>query len=258
MKKNILILDDEVNASDYLKESIEEYIQNDNTFNEYKVETSNNYQNFMEKIETLEPAIIFLDIEMPNKNGLEVAQIVNDRYEKNSKEMPIIVFCTAYEDYGYKAFKVNAFDYLLKPVSEEPIANLFNKIKETFQGKLGDIEEYVISNNNGIDVKIPLKKILYFNANMKYISVITHEKEFLLNETLINLEKKYPSFVKTHRAFLANPLYFQKVFKRNNQCLLKLKNHETPIPISRRQRQELNLRIVYSTLFNDFDDSDLD
>ncbi len=258
MKKNILILDDEIYASDYLKECVEEFILKDDSFLGYEVETSNNFHNFLEKLETLEPAIVFLDIEMPNKNGLDVAQEINQRYEKNNKAMPIIIFCTAYDEYGYKAFKVNAFDYLLKPVSDDTVENLFLKIKETFQNKLNEIEEYVICNQNGIDIKIPLKKILYFNASMKYITVVTQEKEFLLNDTLINLEKKFPQFVKTHRAYLANPSYFQKVFKRNNQCLIKLKNHETPIPVSRRQRQELNLPMVYSTLFNDFDDTGLD
>lgn len=258
MKKNILILDDEINAGDYLKESIEEYIENDESFTGYTVHTTNLFHNFIDQIEDLEPAIVFLDIEMPNKNGLEVAQIINEKYEKNNKEMPIIVFCTAYEDYGYKAFKVNAFDYLLKPVSEDSVGNLFQKIQETFKNKLSEIEEYIICNNNGIDVKIPLKKILYFNASMKYITVVTQEKEFLLNDTLINLEKRFPQFVKTHRAYLANPQHFQKVFKRNNQCLLKLKNCETPIPVSRRQRQELNLPMVYSTLFSNFDDTGLD
>lgn len=258
MKKNILILDDEINASNYLQETLEECFENNNQFSEYKIHTSNSHQQFFNKIEDLEPAIIFLDIEMPVKNGLEVAQELSDRYTRMNKPMPIIIFCTAYEDYGYKAFKVNAFDYILKPVSNESINVLVEKIQETFKSKLEGIEEFVICNSNGIDIKIPLKKILYFHADMKYITVVTQEKEFLLNETLINLEKKYPQFVKTHRAYLANPSYFQKVFKRSNHCFLKLKNHEQAIPISRRQRQELDLPMVYSTLFEGIDTSELE
>lgn len=255
MKKNILILDDEINASDYLKETIEEYITTDNFFNEYTVDTANNFNTFMEKLEVLEPAIIFLDIEMPNKNGIEVAQIINDSFS-NSNQMPVIIFCTAYDDYGYKAFKVNAADYLLKPASEDKIEQLFNKIKVTFKGKLEEIEEYIICESSGIDIKIPLKKVLFFHADNKYITVVTQEKEFLLNDTLINLEKKFPNFIKTHRAYLANPNFFQKVFKRNNHYHLKLKNYENNIPISRRQKQELDLPMIYSKLFEECEEKD--
>ena len=72
MKKNILILDDEINASDYLKETIEEYISTDNFFNEYTVDTANNFNTFMEKLEVLEPAIIFLILKCQTKMELKL------------------------------------------------------------------------------------------------------------------------------------------------------------------------------------------
>ena len=252
MKNNILILDDEPLASSYLKECIDEFKKTDDVFSIFSVHCSNKLSDFWKKINDLQPSIIFLDIEMPGQNGIEVAQkLKNNLKTLNYLKEPIVIFCTAYDNYAYKAFTVNALDYLLKPVTDEKIASVFQKILIQHKEILDDIYEFVFVNLSGLDIKIPIKEILYFKADMKYISVITPKKEFLLNDTLLSLEKKHPSFFKTHRAYLINPDHIQKFFKKNNHWFIAIKNYPNALPVSRRQKQELELKINYKTFFND-------
>ncbi|MCL4136234.1 UNVERIFIED_CONTAM: hypothetical protein GTU68_045587 [Idotea baltica] len=74
-----------------------------------------------EKIEDLKPDLIFLDIEMPELSGFEMLEQL--------KTIPIVIFCTAYDQYSLKAFETNSIDYLLKPVSMERLQQSVNKLK---------------------------------------------------------------------------------------------------------------------------------
>lgn len=251
-KNNILILDDEALACSYLKECIDSYIKDSVSFSNFTVHTVSKLSEFWIKIKELQPSIIFLDIEMPVKNGIEVAQELKENIKKYeySKE-PIIVFCTAYDNYAYKAFTLNAVDYLLKPADDDKIKGVFDKILIQYKSYLEDIYKYVYVSTSGVDIKIPLKEIIYFKADMKYISVVTAKKEFLLNETLLNLEEKYEEFVKIHRAYLINPIYIQKFYKKNGHWFASLKNYPITLPVSRRQRQDLELKINYKIFFDE-------
>ena len=80
----------------------------------------NNAQSAKEKIAELNPDVIFLDIQMPGKTGLELIEEVS--------ALPDVVFVTAYDEYAIKAFEVNAYDYLLKPVSPERLAETIKKL----------------------------------------------------------------------------------------------------------------------------------
>lgn len=80
----------------------------------------NNAQSAKEKIAELNPDVIFLDMQMPGKTGLELIEEVS--------ALPDVVFVTAHDEYAIKAFEVNAFDYLLKPVSPERLAETIKKI----------------------------------------------------------------------------------------------------------------------------------
>ena len=147
MKNNILILDDEPLASSYLKECIDEFKKKDYVFSNFSVYCSSKLSDFWTKINDLQPSIIFLDIEMPGQNGIEVAQKIKQNLKTlNYLQEPIIIFCTAYDNYAYQAFTVNALDYLLKPVTDEKIANVFQKILVQHKEILDDIYEFVFVN----------------------------------------------------------------------------------------------------------------
>lgn len=252
MKNNILILDDEPLASSYLKECIDEFKKKDDFFLDFSVFCSNKLSDFWSKVNELQPSIIFLDIEMPGKNGIEVAQKLKENLKPlGYKSEPIIIFCTAYDNYAYQAFTVNAFDYLLKPVTEEKVSSVFNKILSNHKDIFNSIHEFIFITIAGIEVTIPTAEVLYFKADMKYISVITPKKIFLLNETLNGLEKKYPSFIRIHRAYLINSAHIHKFFKTDNNWFVSVKGLIDPLPISRRQKQELELKTSYTEFFDE-------
>ena len=252
VEASFLILDDEDLALSYSQEILEETIKNNKFFNHYKVRTTNNQDIFWNIIKEQRPAIIFLDIEMPGKNGIEIANDLKNKAASLGypESLPLIIFSTAYDQYGYKAFQVGAINYLLKPFSDENIIDLLDSLEKNYSTHLKIDEETIKVPASGIDIDLPIKEVLYFKADMKYIVVQTDKKEFLINDTLLNLEEKYPNFVKIHRAYLVNPLYINKFFRKDNHWLLSLKNHSEPLPVSRRQKQEIEGKLNYYDLFN--------
>ena len=248
---NILLLDDEILALSYLKDTISDVINNNKTLFGSTIYSTTNQTEFWDILAKTLPKIIFLDIQMPRKTGIEIAEEIQRKKENNgykNQNFPIIIFTTAYDTYGYQAFKVNAFDYILKPIDEDNVLKVFNKILDTYDSFLRTDKETITVHSSGIDIEIPLNDILYFKADMKYIAVITEKKEFLINTTLLILEEKYSQFVKIHRAYLVNPLYFSKFYKRDNHWFLSIKNHEQSLPVSRRQKLEIEKKIDYKLI----------
>ncbi len=90
----------------------------------------------IEKIESLNPDLIFLDIQMPGKTGFDMLQ--------QMEKAPHVIFVTAYDEYALKAFEVNALDYLMKPVEPKSLADALLKVKQK------DEEELLSYNNRGI------------------------------------------------------------------------------------------------------------
>ena len=251
--KNILIIDDEFLALSYIKEIIEDSIKKFPILSEYEVFGVTNYNNFMSILQENLPNIIFLDIQMPKKNGLEIAKEIRENYKQigySSDKLPVIIFVTAFENYGYHAFKISAYDYLLKPISEEMVDDVFNSLINDYNIFNVDNKEKITVFSNGIHIDIPTNDILYFKADSKCVSIITNSKEFITHETLINLEEKHPNFIKIHRAYLVNPKHISKVFKNNGSIFVSLKNHNIILPVSRRQKYDLEKKLDYKFIEN--------
>jgi DNA-binding LytR/AlgR family response regulator len=183
---------------------------------------------------------------MPIKNGLEVAKEIRENFQSlgyTDFQFPIIIFSTAFDNYGYQAFSVDAFDYILKPVDIDKLLHIFLKIELQYFNKLKNFIDSIKVPQAGIEIDLPLKDVFYFKSDMKYTIVVTEKKEFLINKTLLFLEEKYPNFIKIHRAYLVNPIYIKKFYKKENHWFLSLKNHEQHLPVSRRQKQEIEKKI---------------
>lgn len=252
-EQTILILDDETLASSYLQETIEEVQKSSKLFYNFNVICSNNYNDFISKMKNYLPKIVFLDIQMPGKNGLEVANDIRLNYKNygyNNENLPVIVFSTAYDNYAYNAFSVNAIDYILKPVNEEKIELVLKKIEVQYNDFLKNSNDFIKVPSLGIEIDFPIKEVLYFKSDMKYTTVVSTQKDFLINKTLLVLEEKYPQFIKIHRAYLINPIYIQKFFKKNNHWYLSLKNHNEYLPVSRRHKQDIESKLNYQDFFD--------
>jgi two-component system, LytTR family, response regulator len=172
-------------------------------------------------INAVRPDLIFLDIQMPGMNGFEMLQKLD--------EIPIIVFCTAYDQYSLKAFDTNCVDYLLKPVKRERVEqtaaklSLFKKESQT-EKILNFLKEYSGKPEKKILSSIAVRKgdkiifiklddVAYFEASEKYVSLFNVQgKEHILEQTLKDLEESLPAgFIRVHRAVIINKTYVKEL-----------------------------------------------
>src|SRR5690554_3089357 len=114
-----LVIDDEPLALVRIKQLIKEYSQ----YIEIIGEASSGGE-AVEKVKSLKPDLIFLDIQMPDLNGFEVLEALEE------DETPMVVFTTAYDDYALRAYEENTIDYLLKPIEEERLSLTMEKLRK--------------------------------------------------------------------------------------------------------------------------------
>lgn len=241
----ILIIDDEQLARLYLKETIEDLIEEDKiNFKINSISHSDNLSDYFSIIEKEKINLIFLDINMPFKNGIDIIKEINVYKNKNNKKVPAVCFLTAYDNFALKAYENGAIDYLLKPIAEDKIIKFFNKLEQI---NLYEESKYILAQFNGIEVKINLEDIYFMKAEGKYVEVSTDKKNILVLESISKLESMSSDYIRVHRSFLVNKKFINKFFKKDNLTFVNLKNINKDIPVSRRQKSEiegkLNIKI---------------
>ena len=175
--------------------------------------------------------LIFLDIQMPQLNGLEFARIVPDRTK--------IVFTTAYDRYAVEGFKVNAVDYLLKPVSYNEFLSAATKVMKQFEAPEGsDTSDYIMVKSDYKLHQIPVKDILYVEGVRDYVKIYLDSEapSILTLMSIKNLENALPksSFMRVHRSYIVN-MSKVRLIERNRIVFGK-----TLIPISDTYKQEFS------------------
>ncbi len=198
------------------------------------VDTAKNGFEAKEKIEKLQPDLIFLDIEMPECSGFELlAQL---------EKIPIVVFCTAYNQYALEAFETNSIDYIVKPVKKERIAKTVQKLasfhnnisQEDILSVLKEIaNKKEVKKMTSITVKkndrlifIKLEDVSYFEADNTYTNIQCDSGMFLSNETISSLENKLPdNFIRIHRGIIINKDFVNDIQKYfNSRYIISLNN----------------------------------
>lgn len=235
MKKNwkTLIVDDEKLARERLKLLLSEY----GSFFSIASEASN-ADDAATKIEELKPDIVFLDIQMPGANVFEMLAGLEFK--------PLIVFCTAFDQYALEAFKTYSVDYLLKPVEKERLELTVKKLEKFKDVNLDNLyrrfENITMPTPAPVSiahklgnkiVPVKLDDVVYFEARDKYVNFYNmHGDEYLTDQTLVMLSQKLPhNFVRISKSAIINRNYvleLQKyfrgrfVFVMNNQTRGKL------------------------------------
>ncbi len=226
-----LIIDDEPPARARMCQLLENFPEIFRVVDEAK-----NGLEAVEKIIELQPDLIFLDIEMPGLNGFELLV----RLEK----MPIVIFCTAYDQYSLKAFETNSIDYLLKPVRLERLQQTVEKLAN-FKDNLSSVAMLSVLKGfysqkeekkmTSITVKkgdklifIKLDEVSHFEADEKYVTLHTTKENHLIEQSLLQLETKLPdNFMRIHRSIIVNKnhvLEVQKYF--NSRFVISLNNQK--------------------------------
>lgn len=176
------------------------------------------------------PDVIFLDIKMPGKTGLEVAEVVADDWPQD-KAAPLFVFVTAYDEFAIPAFERAAVDYLLKPTTVERLQLSVERLKQRLTeraqvpdaGALASLMQQVQSISStagepqaritviragvGNTVRmIPVSEVICFEATEKYVNVVTATGEALVRMSLRELLTRIDAsaFMQVHRSVLVN------------------------------------------------------
>jgi len=225
-----LIIDDEPPARARLQKLLEHFPETFRVLDEAK-----NGIEAIDKIHQLRPDVIFLDIEMPGLNGFELLE----RLEK----IPIVIFCTAFDQYSLKAFETNSIDYLLKPVRLERLQQTVEKLSSLKTNlSSSDImsvlkafyEQKEEKKMTSITIKkgdkllfIKLEEVTHFEADEKYVTVYTNKENHLIEQSLSQLESKLPQeFIRVHRAVILNKNLVQEVQKYfNSRFVITLNNN---------------------------------
>ncbi|WP_121352447.1 LytR/AlgR family response regulator transcription factor [Flavisolibacter nicotianae] len=233
-----IIIDDERLARTELRKLLQEFPEVD------VVDEASNAEEGVQKIESHNPDLIFLDIQMPGKTGFEMLQELD--------HAPTVIFTTAYDDYALKAFEVNALDYLLKPIEPRRLADAVEKVKKQHAGNgegggapstysepmhlLGEQDQVFVKDGDRCWF-VRLSEVRLFESVGNYAKVFFGNNKPLILKSLNALEERLDpkSFFRANRKHIVNLQAIEKVESYfNGGLLLELKGGEK-IEVSRRQ-----------------------
>jgi two-component system response regulator AlgR len=192
---NILIVDDEQPARDRLRRLVEAL-----PGFEISGEAASAAE-ALERIRQLGPDVLLLDISMPGMDGMSLARAL-----QQGGASPAVVFCTAYQDQALNAFEVEAVDYLVKPVRSERLESALEKARRYLgQDAEEDPEHFLRSTVGGKVVLTPISQVICLLSEDKYTTVIHEEGETVIDDSLTELEQRFPRlFFRVHRNALVS------------------------------------------------------
>ncbi len=234
MPVKAIIIDDERLARTELKKLLQEFPDIE------IIDEASNADDGLEKIELLNPDLIFLDIQMPGKTGFDLLQEL--------EKAPRVIFTTAYDEYALKAFEVNALDYLLKPIEPRRLTDAIQKlnyeISKENAGFGNAANRGPLTENDQVFVKdgercwfVKLNEIRLFESVGNYAKVFFANNKPLILKSLNALEERLDDriFFRANRKHIINMRLIEKIEPYfNGGLLVELKGGEK-IEVSRRQ-----------------------
>lgn len=235
-----IIIDDERLARNELKRLLEEFPKIN------VVAEAANADEAIELIDEHQPDLLFLDIQMPGKNGFELLEIIEDR-------VPEVIFTTAYDEYALKAFEYNALDYLMKPIDSSRLAEAITKVEAEIKRSeriSADPNVQYLTENDQVFVKdgekcwfVKLGKVRLFESMGNYVRLHFEDQKPMILKSLNSLEERLDpkSFFRANRKHIINLQWVEKIepwFSGGLLVTLKGGEKSTPlekIEISRRQ-----------------------
>ena len=215
-------------------------------FNEIEIiEECNNAKIAKEKIEEHKPDLVFLDINMPGKNGFELLE--------DLEYIPKVIFTTAFDEFAIKAFEVNALDYLLKPIQDDRLHEAVTKVvqQKQVQSEQENPEPRTtekLTENDQVFVKdgdkcwfVQLAEIRLFESDGNYIKVYFGENRPMILKSLNNLDERLSdkTFFRASRKHIINLKWVENIESWFNGGLLVTLRGKEKIEISRRQAVKL-------------------
>jgi two-component system response regulator AlgR len=189
------------------------------------------------------PDVLLLDIRMPEMDGIEAAEHAQKLYRP-----PAIIFTTAYDTHAVQAFELNAVDYLLKPIRLERLraaltkAQVLKPAQRAALHMLAPQRTHFSIHERGRVLLVRVTDVLYLRAELKYLTLRTTEREYLLEDSLAQIEQEFPErFLRIHRSCLVMRDAVQGFERRQEDdgethWVVLLKGLNETLPVSRRQQ----------------------
>lgn len=197
-----------------------------------------NAEDAEEKINSLKPDLLFLDIQMPGKTGFELLESLDS--------VPDVVFTTAYDEYALKAFDYNAMDYLLKPIEpdrlKETVSKLINRTAK--QEVVTEAQSQKLGPNDRVFVKdgdkcwfVKLENIRLFESDGNYIKIYFDNFKPMIHKSLNALDEKLDdrSFFRASRKHIINLTWVESIESWFNGGLMVVLRGGDKVEVSRRQ-----------------------
>lgn len=237
-----IIIDDEASSRNALRQKLVNHCPNVTVTAECE-----NGEAGIIAIETQQPDIVFLDVEMPRMNGFTMLQqLTNKNFE--------VIFITAYDHYAIRAIKFSALDYLVKPVEVEDlktaVAKASSKKKQNNNNSRVEIllqnlldekaahQRIAISSMEGLQFVLT-DEIIYLEANSNYTSFfLSGNRKITATKTLKDFEDILPAaiFIRIHHSFLINKNRVEKYIKGDGGQVLMMNG--VTLDVSRRKKEE--------------------
>jgi two-component system LytT family response regulator len=228
-----IIIDDERLARNELKKLLLDFSQIE------VVDEAANANEGAEKIESQNPDLVFLDIQMPGKTGFDMLMELD--------KAPHVIFTTAYDEYALKAFEVNALDYLMKPIEPKRLADALQKLQQADEKEMATQQIYnrgLLSENDQVFVKdgercwfVKLSDVRLFESVGNYAKVFFAGNKPLILKSLNALEERLDEkvFFRANRKHIVNMRMIEKIEPYfNGGLLLDIQGGEK-VEVSRRQ-----------------------
>ncbi len=252
MNISCIVIDDEKLARELLLEFLEPYDEV-----EVIAECARGNE-AVEKINSLKPDLIFLDVQMPGMDGFGVLEEID--------HLPYVIFTTAYDQYALQAFENNAVDYLLKPLDEERFRKAINRARQriksdknasnieellkTVQQESGDSREkyssHLFVQKSEKLLNLDVKDIMHLEASGDYTVLSTKNDQFLSSSGIGKLEDKLNPdvFIRIHRSTIINLNYLKEIEKHfNGGLIVKMENGKS-FPVSRTYAKQIRKKVV--------------
>jgi two-component system, LytTR family, response regulator len=214
LKTTTIIVDDEAHAAQLLQKLLEPFP----LFGQISIVTNSSVA-FSEIVE-YQPKYLFLDIEMPGMNGIQLAEKL-----KQLAPQTKVIYVTAFEQYALEALRQNAFDYLLKPVDRAELARVVEKLLTNSEPKPGNGQRknLLVRSNEGI-YQVAEDDIIYLEADCSYTTLVLNSQPNILCSS--NMGKIMPlltenRFIRISRKHVVNRLYISFYHAREKFLLLK-------------------------------------
>lgn len=243
-----LVVDDEPLARIRMKKMLQEYPQDIEVIDE-----AASGEEALNKIKSLSPDLVFLDIQMPDMNAFDVLESLNE------DDIPLIVFTTAFDNYALRAYEENTVDYLLKPIEDERLLLTIEKLRKQSKALISGendllnsfswekLKQLVSSKQTYLSriqvrigdrtILVNVDEIIRFQSEEKYTMLYTSSNHYLIDTPLVELETNLnpQQFVRVHRAHLVAIDYIAEIQRAEagRLCIILKDKAKTAISVSR-------------------------